>query len=73
MVKNFIKEVINEMPGGEITKLALATSKTKASLRTTVPSFIVKQFDLKPGDMLDWSIKAEGGTLIILVKPIKKN
>jgi len=25
----------------------------------------------KAGDMLDWSIKAEGGEIIIIVKPIK--
>jgi len=59
------------MAGGEITKLAYSTSKSKLSLKTTVPAFIVKQFGLKAGDMLDWSIKAEGGELIIIVKPIK--
>lgn len=59
------------MGDGEITRLAYSTSRTKKSLRTTVPSFIVKTFGLDAGDMLDWSIKAEGGELIIIVRPIK--
>jgi hypothetical protein len=33
-----------------------ATSKGK-SLRTTIPAFIVSQFDLKQGDRLKWSIQ----------------
>jgi hypothetical protein len=58
---------------GEITKLSYTTSKSRVSLKTTVPVFIVKQFGLKAGDHLDWSIGTDAdGNLIIQVKPIKK-
>ena len=55
---------------GEITTLTRATTG-KESLRTTVPMSIVKQFGLTEDDKLDWLIKAEGGELIIQIKPIK--
>ena len=55
---------------GEITNLNKAASKTE-SLRTTVPSSIIHQFGLTEYDKLDWILKAEGGELIIQVKPIK--
>lgn len=55
---------------GEITKLTKATS-TSDSLRTTVPSGIVKQLDLKEKDKLDWTLKVEKNNLVIIVKPIK--
>jgi len=51
--------------------LTKATSKSK-SLRTTIPMGIVKQFNLSKGDKLSWEIRAEGGELIIVVKPLKK-
>ena len=47
-----------------------ATTKSK-SLRTTIPIGIVKQFNLSEGDRLNWEIRAEGGELIIVVKPLK--
>lgn len=50
-----------------ITKASTITN----SLRTTVPASIVHQFDLKDGDKLDWTLKAEGGALTIIVKPEK--
>lgn len=56
---------------GEITKLAKATSKSD-SLRTTIPSGIVKQFNLKEKDRLDWVLKVEKNNLVIIVKPIKE-
>ncbi|HIP25199.1 MAG TPA: AbrB/MazE/SpoVT family DNA-binding domain-containing protein [Archaeoglobus profundus] len=56
---------------GEITTLTKATSKSK-SLRTTIPIGIVKQFNLSEGDKLSWEIRAEGGELIIVVKPIRR-
>jgi len=56
---------------GEITKLAKATSKSD-SLRTTVPSGIVKQFGLTEKDSLEWTMKAENSQMIINVKPVKK-
>jgi len=47
-----------------------ATTKSK-SLRATIPMGIVKQFNLSEGDKLNWEIRAEGGELIIVVKPLK--
>jgi len=50
--------------------LTKATPKSR-SLRTTVPTGIVKQFDLSEGDKLRWEIKAKDGDLIIVVTPLK--
>ena len=44
--------------------LQTATSKSK-SLRTTVPAYLVNQFDLKKGDKLNWAI--EDGAVVIQV------
>ena len=55
---------------GEITFLNKASPKTK-SLRTTVPASIIHQFGLTEYDKLEWILKAEGGELIIIVKPQK--
>jgi len=55
----------------EITALTKATAKSN-SLRTTIPIGIVKQFNLLEGDKLNWEIRAEGGELIIVVKPLKE-
>ena len=52
---------------GEITTLAL-NSPNKASLRTTIPMFIVKQWGLHAGDKLDWSLEARENEIVILVK-----
>ncbi len=56
---------------GERTTLTKATSKSN-SLRTTVPIFIVKQFGLNEGDMLDWELGVFDGKLSIIVKPVKR-
>jgi hypothetical protein len=56
---------------GEITSINKA-STTNESLRTTVPRSIVNQFNLTFEDKLEWILKAEGGELIIQVKPIKR-
>jgi len=55
---------------GEETTLTKAATRT-SSLRTTVPASIVRQFKLNDGDKLDWSLKVEGGDMIIVVLPIK--
>jgi bifunctional DNA-binding transcriptional regulator/antitoxin component of YhaV-PrlF toxin-antitoxin module len=55
---------------GEITNLNKATTKNE-SLRTTVPRSIINQFGLTEYDKLEWILKAEGGELVIQVKPIK--
>jgi antitoxin component of MazEF toxin-antitoxin module len=46
---------------GDVTSLTKAATNT-TSLRTTVPASIVKQFDLKESDQLEWVLvaKAEG-------------
>lgn len=55
---------------GETTTLTPASTKTK-SLRTTVPAGIVRQFNLKVKDKLEWKIKAENkDKLIVVVTPI---
>jgi len=56
---------------GEITTLTLAVPG-KESLRTTVPMSVVRQFNLKPGDMLDWIFEARNSEMAISIKPIKK-
>ncbi len=45
--------------------LNLATSKRR-SLRTTVPAFVVDQFELRQGDTIQWKI--DGETVIIKKK-----
>jgi bifunctional DNA-binding transcriptional regulator/antitoxin component of YhaV-PrlF toxin-antitoxin module len=52
----------------ETTTLARATSKSD-SLRTTVPKGIVRQFNLKEGDKLNWEIVARGNKLAVMVMP----
>ena len=52
---------------GEETKLSLNSSK-RSSLRTTVPMSLVKQWDLKIGDKLDWVIKICDGELVVVIK-----
>lgn len=54
---------------GEITTLAL-NAPNKASLRTTIPMFIVKQWGLKSGDKLDWSLSSKGNEIVIIVRKI---
>jgi hypothetical protein len=57
---------------GEVTTLALNAPK-KASLRTTIPMFIVKQWGLKVGDKLDWSLEAKKNEIVIMVRKIENN
>jgi hypothetical protein len=56
---------------GEITVLTPA-AKGKASLRTTLPMSIVKQFNLGSGDMLNWAFEVRDGEVAIFVKPVQK-
>lgn len=56
------------MTKGHVTKLARATS-ISGSLRTTVPSGVVRDLDLGVGDHLRWVIlPKEDGTLVVEVK-----
>ncbi len=56
---------------GFTTTIAKASTIVN-SYRTTVPAGIMSHFNLKEGDKLDWTLKAENGELVINVKPITK-
>ena len=56
---------------GEQTALTKASTHF-ASLRTTVPMSVVKQWKLKPKDMLDWSWEIVNGQMVLIVRKIKK-
>lgn len=45
--------------------------KGSETLRATVPVSIVRQFNLKARDKLDWSLEVEDGEMVIAVKPVK--
>ena len=55
---------------GEISTLTKATTG-KESLRTTVPMSIIKNFDLKASDKIDWSFNVKDGKMVIIVTPLK--
>jgi bifunctional DNA-binding transcriptional regulator/antitoxin component of YhaV-PrlF toxin-antitoxin module len=52
---------------GEISTLAL-NSPGHASLRTTVPMNIIRQWNLKSGDKLEWSWEARNNEMVVLVR-----
>ena len=56
---------------GETTTLTFAATN-KASLRTTVPMSVVKQFNLQSGDKLDWSFEIKDNELVMVIHPTKK-
>jgi Antidote-toxin recognition MazE, bacterial antitoxin len=51
---------------GEVTVATKASSKF-ASLRTTIPMSVVKQWKLKDGDKLDWEWKVIDGKMALVV------
>lgn len=53
---------------GEITTLTKAATRT-TSLRTTVPASIVRQFNLRDGNKLEWTLDVKEGKMIIVVSP----
>jgi bifunctional DNA-binding transcriptional regulator/antitoxin component of YhaV-PrlF toxin-antitoxin module len=53
---------------GETSTLTTATTG-KDSLRTTVPMSIIKHYNLKAGDKLEWNFEARNNELILIVKP----
>lgn len=56
---------------GQITSLNRA-NKNSRSLRTTVPSSIIKQFDLNEGDKLRWKLEAiKKNEIIVRLEPVK--
>jgi hypothetical protein len=54
---------------GETTVAKKASSKF-ASLRTTIPMSIVRQWKLKDGDKLDWEWKVIDGQMEIVVNKV---
>ena len=54
---------------GTETIVALATSKS-ISLRTTIPTCVVKKMGLEEGDHIDWDIDKNGQTWVAMI--IKK-
>jgi bifunctional DNA-binding transcriptional regulator/antitoxin component of YhaV-PrlF toxin-antitoxin module len=56
---------------GEITVTTKASSKF-ASLRTTIPMSVVKQWKLNEGDKLEWEWEARNGEMILKVTKVKE-
>jgi hypothetical protein len=54
---------------GEITVANKASSRF-ASLRTTIPMSIVKQWKLQSGDKLDWEWKVIEGRMALVVSKV---
>jgi len=51
---------------GEITTASKASSRY-ASLRTTIPMSVVRQWKLKEGDKLDWEWKVIEGKMMAVI------
>ena len=56
---------------GEVTVASKASSKF-ASLRTTIPVSIVRQWKLKDGDKIDWEWKVIEGKMALVVTRVSK-
>jgi hypothetical protein len=54
------------------TKLNYANN-TKTSLKTTIPSFIVSQFQLDNGDIIKWAISTDEKGEFLKVRPIYRS
>jgi hypothetical protein len=54
---------------GEVTTLAKASSNF-ASLRTVVPMPIVRQWNLREGEKLDWSWEVRNNEMFILIRRV---
>jgi hypothetical protein len=60
------------MARGQTTSLTKA-NKTSESLRTTVPSSVIKQFDLREGDKLRWLFETnKTGEIFVRIEPIRR-
>jgi antitoxin component of MazEF toxin-antitoxin module len=57
---------------GEVTTLAKNSPKF-ASLRTTIPMNIVRQWNLKEGSQLDWSWEVVKGEMVVIVRKHERN
>jgi hypothetical protein len=51
---------------GEISTLSV-NKKGFASLKTTIPMSMIKQWDLKPHDKLSWTWKVIDGEMVVVV------
>jgi hypothetical protein len=51
---------------GEISTLSI-NKKGFASLKTTIPMSMIKQWDLKPQDKLSWRWKVIDGEMVVVV------
>ena len=60
---------MSKMPVQNVSKLQPASGKGN-SLRVTIPSFIVGQFQLERGDTLLWKIEAVNGEEKITAVPV---
>ena len=67
---DILVDVYDSVIMGVTTSLHIVSTR-KASLKTTVPVFIVKQFNLKKGDNLEWCIDMHNNEMVIIVKKIK--
>ena len=57
------------MARSSTTTTLVPTGGGSRSLRTTVPMWIVKQFDLSAGSKMEWSLSALNGKMTIHVIP----
>lgn len=57
------------MARGKSTTALVATGGGSNSLRTTIPMWIVKQFDLESGSKIKWGLKVEDNRMTITVDP----
>jgi hypothetical protein len=51
---------------GEISTLSV-NKKGFASLKTTIPMSMIKQWDLKPHDKLSWKMRVIDGEMVVVV------
>ena len=53
------------------TTTLVATGGNSNSLRTTVPMWIVQQFELESGGKIEWDLKVENNRMTITVNPVE--
>ena len=55
-----------------MAKTNLVFANKSDSLRTTVPSHIIKILDLKVGDAIEWKLEPDGNRFKVVVAFVKK-
>jgi|TARA_R100001463_G_scaffold54391_1_gene105467 hypothetical protein len=60
------------MARGATSTVLVPIGGASKSLRTTVPMWIIKQFNLDAGSKLNWRIDIEGDEMLIKVSPVEK-